>query len=99
MTARATFAALILMVSTAWAADPLAEGAESAAKAAQIETLRVRLGAAPSPDATATLLEAENLLRQLGAAPATKRDALRAQLDTALARLELEADAAGRRRP
>lgn len=75
-----------------------AHEADMAVKAAQVEMLRTRAAVHPSATTTATLIEAENLLRQLRDAKPDKRDALRAQLEAALARLELEIDAAGRGR-
>lgn len=76
-----------------------AHEADLAVKSAQVETLRARAAVHPSATTTGTLIEAENLLRQLREAKPDKRDALRAQLEAALARLELEIDAAGRGKP
>jgi len=66
-----------------------------AAKSAQVEALRARASLSPSATTNSTLIEADNLLRQLREASPDKRAALRAQLEAALARLELEIDAAG----
>ncbi|MGE4281583.1 MAG: hypothetical protein AB7G62_18520 [Magnetospirillum sp.] len=70
--------------------------ADLAAKSAQMETLRARASIHPTAATTSTVIEADNLLRQLREAKPDKRAALRAQLEAALARLELEIDAAGR---
>lgn len=72
--------------------------ADLAAKSAQVEALRARASLSPSSTTASTLIEAENLLRQLREAKPDKRDALSAQLNAALARLELEIDTAGRSR-
>lgn len=89
--------AALLLWSPAWAQD---EGAVSdamiAAKAAQVETLRARVGTVSSPIASATLIEADNLLRQLRAAPPAKRAPIAAQLDAALTRGDLEVDVLSR---
>lgn len=84
--------------SPACAADQ-ADRADLAAKSAQIEALRARASLSPTVTTSATLIEAESLLHQLRQAPPRKRDALRAQLETALIRLDLEIDAAGREKP
>lgn len=90
----------LLALPAAHAADGgRTSDADVAAKTAQVEVLRARAATAPSATTTATLLEADDLLRQLRQAPPAKRNALRAQLDAALARLELEIDAAGRGKP
>lgn len=73
--------------------------ADLAAKSAQVETMRARAALSPSATVSTTLIEAENLLRQLRAAPPARRATLRSQLEAALARLELEIDAANRPRP
>lgn len=100
---RRSLAAILIslaMAGSAMAADAgKTREADLDAKSAQLEILRVRAAATPSATTTATVLEADNLLRQLRQAPPDKRNALRAQLDAALARLELEIDAAGRGRP
>lgn len=70
--------------------------ADLAAKSAQVETLRARAAMAPSATPSTTLIEVENLLRQYRAAEPGKRQSLRAQLEAALARLELEIESAGR---
>jgi len=70
--------------------------ADVAAKSAQVETLRARAAMAPSATTATTLIEAENLLRQYRAAEPGKRPSLRAQLEAALARLELEIESASR---
>lgn len=72
------------------------DDAWAAAKSAEIETMRVRIGTAPSANAYATLIEVDDLLRQFKSAPANQKAAMKAQVDAAVARLELEA-AAGRR--
>lgn len=73
--------------------------ADLAAKSAQVETLRARSALSPSPTTATTIIEADNLLRQLRAAAPDKRRALQAQLEAALARLELEIDTAARGKP
>lgn len=89
-----------LSIFSAYATDrDNAHEADLAVKSAQVETLRARAAVHPSATTTATLIEAENLLRQLREAKPDKRGALRAQLEAALARLELEIDATGRERP
>lgn len=90
---------IALTVTPSWAADTPRDNANTATKSARIEMLRARLGATSSTTASATLIEAESLLRQLRAAPADKESSLSAQLDAALARLELEIANAGRDRP
>lgn len=88
-----------LAITPAFAADMTdSTKADLAAKTAQVELLRARASLSPSATTTTSLIEAENLLRQLREAPPDKRDALRAQLEAALARLELELDAAGQGR-
>lgn len=67
-----------------------------ATRAAQVETLRARLSLVSSPTASATLIDADDLLRQLRAAPAAKRAPIMSQLDAALARGDMEVDAAER---
>lgn len=85
------------VIGSAGAADRMPpEDADIAAKSAQIESLRARASLSPVATTSATLIEADNLLRQLRQAPPDKRLALRSQLETALIRLELEIDAAGR---
>lgn len=79
-----------LAVQPAFAQAPKTDEANVAAKAAQVETLRARSATVSSVNMATGLIEAENLLRQLRAAPAGKREALSAQLDAALVRLELE---------
>lgn len=88
---------LLLTTPAAWAApvDQTYE-ADLAAKSAQVETLRARAAMAPSATPATTLIEVENLLRQYRAAEPGKRQSLRAQLEAALARLELEIETAGR---
>jgi len=89
--------ALLLTAPAAMAAPAeQAYQADLSVKSAQVETLRARAAMAPSTTTTSTLIEAENLLRQYRAAEPGKRDALRAQLEAALARLELEIDSASR---
>lgn len=73
--------------------DRPADDAYIAAKSAEIETMRARLGVDPSATASATLIEAEDLLRRLRQTPPAKQDAGRSQLDAALARLGLELSA------
>lgn len=63
----------------------------AAAKSVEIETMRLRIGTSPSVNATTTLIETEDLLRRFKAAPPSQKNALRAQIDAAAARLELEA--------
>lgn len=89
--------ALLLTAPAALAAPP-EQGyqADLSVKSAQVETLRARAAMAPSATTTATMIEVENLLRQYRTAEPGKRDALRAQLEAALARLELEIDSASR---
>lgn len=86
-----------LAIVTAFASAP-ARGQDSfaAAKSAQIELLRARLGADPSPAAWSTLIEAENLLRQYEQAPAKQKQTVGTQLDAALTRLDLEIAAGSR---
>ena len=67
-----------------------------AAKSAEIETMRVRLGTSPSTNATSTLIEVEDLLRRFKTAPADQKNSLRSQVDAAVARLELETTSNGR---
>lgn len=88
-----------LMAGPAFAADRInTDDADIAVKGAQVEALRARASLTPSAGTSAGLLEAEDLLRRLRQTPSDKRPALRSQLDAALARLELEIDAAGRAR-
>ena len=61
-----------------------------AAKSAEIEAMRVRLGTAPSANTMATLIEADDLLRQFRGESPARKSALRSQVDAAVARLELE---------
>ncbi|KAF0222735.1 MAG: hypothetical protein FD176_2412 [Rhodospirillaceae bacterium] len=85
------------VIGPAGAADRVQpEDADMATKSAQIESLRARASLSPAATTSATLIEADDLLRQLRQAPPDKRLALRSQLETALIRLELEIDAAGR---
>lgn len=87
------FAALILWANGAGGAERPAQGAEdayAAAKSAEIDSMRVRLSAAPSASGTATLMEAEALLRRFRAAPPPEKATLRPQLDAAIATLSLE---------
>jgi hypothetical protein len=87
----------LLTATSAWAADSRDDHeADLAVKSAQVETLRARAAVTPTATTSTTLIEAENLLRQYRAAPAGKRNVLRSQLESALGRLELEIDAAGR---
>lgn len=89
-------AALMVMgLPSARAADDAAVAVQSA----RIETLRARLATVSSPAAAATLLEADDLLRQLRAAPPSSRSAIRAQLDAALVRAELEMEDAKKAAP
>jgi hypothetical protein len=94
-----TLLAILALGFAAGAADrPSAiDDAVIATKAAQVETLRARLSTVSSLTASTSLIEAESLLRQLRAAPAAKRAPIAAQLDAALARTDLEIDAAGRK--
>lgn len=89
---------LALSLSSAALAGETAQAfqADLAAKSAQIETLRARASMSPSATTSGTLIEADNLLRQLREAPPERRQALRSQLEAALARLELEIDTANR---
>ncbi|MGE4278735.1 MAG: hypothetical protein AB7G62_04055 [Magnetospirillum sp.] len=88
---------LLLAAPAAMAASAdQAYQADLSVKSAQVETLRARAAMAPSTTTTATMIEVENLLRQYRAAEPGKRDSLRAQLEAALVRLELEIDSAGR---
>jgi hypothetical protein len=66
------------------------DNAYAAAKSAEIEILKVRASGAPMGGAAATLMEADDLLRRFRQAPAAEKEGLRAQLDTSLARAELE---------
>ena len=50
------------------------DDAYAAAKSAEIETMRVRLGTNPSINATTTLIETENLLRQFQSAPPAQKN-------------------------
>lgn len=72
------------------------DDAWAAAKSAEIEVMRVRIGSAPSANVNATLIEVDDLLRRFKAAPANQKAALKAQVDTAVARLELESASKGR---
>lgn len=72
------------------------DNAYAAAKSAEIETMRARLGAYPSASAGATLMEADDLLRRFRQAPAAEKGGLRGQLDSTMARLELELSGAMR---
>lgn len=94
--------AVLLGASAAHAADPAVptgEDAYGAAKAAELETKRVRMSLNPTPSASATLIEAEQALsRYLRAAKGANEDA-RAQLDAALARLDMEIATGARTRP
>ncbi|CAA7619932.1 hypothetical protein [Magnetospirillum sp. UT-4] len=84
-------AAFLILAAAAPAAEPGSNhDADVAAKAAQLEMLRVRAATTPNATTSTTLIEADNLLSQYRAAPPAKRDPLRAQLDAALARLDLE---------
>lgn len=88
--------AVFLWLGSALAADKPApsssDNAYAAAKAAEIETLKARASMTPQAGAgaTATLMEADDLLRRFRQAPAAEKTSLRAQLDTTLARAELE---------
>lgn len=88
----------VLAAHPAMAQAPSTDEADVAAKGAQVEALRARSAHVPSANLATGLIEAENLLRQLRAAPAGKREALSAQLDAALVRLELELNQASRGR-
>jgi hypothetical protein len=66
------------------------DDAWAAAKTAEIEVMRVRLGSTPSANAFASLIEAEDLLRRFKTAPVTQKSSLRSQVDASVARLELE---------
>ncbi|NFV78824.1 hypothetical protein [Magnetospirillum aberrantis] len=89
----------LLAVSPTWAADQAAtDEADLASKTAQVELLRARAMVVSSASVNASLLEADDLLRQLRQAPPAKRALLRAQLDAALTRLDLEIDGASRGR-
>lgn len=89
--------AVACMASTAAAISMAAESAPTmsdeswaAAKSAEIEVMRARLGANPSVNASATLIEVEDLLRRFRTAPAAQKPPLRSQVDASAARLELE---------
>lgn len=89
--------AALLLCSPAWAQEKSGvSDAMIAAKAAQVETLRARVGTVSSPTASATLIEADDLLRQLRAAAPAKRAPIAAQLDAALTRGDLEVDVLSR---
>jgi hypothetical protein len=85
---------LSLALGTAQAADKVSQsasdGAYAAGKAAEIETLRARASMHQSTGLSSTLMEADDLLRRFRQAPAAEKSTLRAQLDSVLARAELE---------
>lgn len=89
---------LAALLLGAWAAPALAadkapaasENAYAAAKSAEIETLKARASMRPNAGSGATLMEADDLLRRYRLAPAAEKGGLRAQLDAALARAEME---------
>lgn len=64
----------------------------AAAKTADLEAMRLRLGPNPSASAGATFIEAQEALRRYRQAPPAAKNEARAVLDAALARLELEAN-------
>lgn len=105
MSSRTTTLALTMLLSLAAvgpanAADPDKDfQADLAIRSARVETARARAATAPNATTGATLIEADDLLRQLRKAPPGKRNALRAQLDAALGRLDLEIDSATRFKP
>lgn len=85
--------ALALWLGGALAADkpvPSSDNAYAAAKSAEIETLKGRASAHSAMGAGPILMEADDLLRRFRQAPAAEKGGLRAQLDAALARAELE---------
>jgi len=95
MSVKAVVVAVFALCSlAAQAADapysPSADAAFVAAKAAAIESLRSRLSVSPSVSAGTTLMEADDLLRRYQQAPAAQKNALRSQLDSAVARAELQ---------
>jgi hypothetical protein len=89
-----------LLPAFAGAADKPApsnpDDAWAAAKSAEIETMRVRLGTSPSANSMATLFETEDLLRRFRTSPAAQKAAMRSQVDAAMARLEMEFATQGR---
>lgn len=85
---------LSLVLGTAQAADKVSQsasdGAYAAGKSAEIETLRARASMGHATGASTTLMEADDLLRRFRQATAAEKSTLRAQLDSVLARAELE---------
>lgn len=70
-----------------------------ASKSAELESVKLQLATSSSPTALAELTEAETALRHLKEAKAPdQRRKIATQLEMALTRLRLEADAAGLKR-
>lgn len=64
----------------------------AASKSADIEALRLRMGAHPSVDGTTSVIEAQEALRRYRQATPESKTQARAILDAVLGRLELEAN-------
>jgi hypothetical protein len=71
-------------------ADLSVDNSYASSVAAEIEIMRVRLGSNPSLSASATLMEADDLLRRFRQAPGNQKASIQSQLDSAMARAELE---------
>lgn len=88
----AALAALALIQPAAAADQTNRDDVYAASKTADIEAMRLRMGAHPNIGGTATLMEAQDALRRYRQAPPEGKTQARAVLDAALARAELEAN-------
>lgn len=104
METRQTLVAMLAVALLASTSAALAQAAPidksyEAAKSAELESVKLQLATSSGPGALAELNEAESALRHLREAKAPDlRRKIAAELETALTRLRLEANALGTRK-